>query len=225
MTIWITADTHFGHAAIRRLCERPFASTEEMDEAMIANWNTRVQPNDTVYHLGDFAYKNKRSTYDYRRELNGRIVLIIGNHDPSQWIRAGGNEQELFEGVRELLTLEAPGFGPITLCHYALRVWPGSHRGSGHVYGHSHGKLPSQGKSFDVGVDCNGFKPLSLDEVVAKLKALPPNPDLIKPREEGDLRPWTNADLKQSSWPLCGVCGHPLKNHRCADCENQEVPG
>ena len=51
--IYFTADTHFGHCNVIRFCDRPFASAEEMDEAMIQNWNDRVTGNDTVYILGD----------------------------------------------------------------------------------------------------------------------------------------------------------------------------
>ena len=51
--IYFTADTHFGHCNVIRFCDRPFASAEEMDEAMIQNWNERVTGNDTVYILGD----------------------------------------------------------------------------------------------------------------------------------------------------------------------------
>ena len=50
--IYFTADTHFGHYNVIRFCDRPFASAEEMDEAMIQNWNDRVTGNDTVYILG-----------------------------------------------------------------------------------------------------------------------------------------------------------------------------
>ena len=51
--IYFTADTHFGHYNVIRFCDRPFASAEEMDKAMIQNWNDRVTGNDTVYILGD----------------------------------------------------------------------------------------------------------------------------------------------------------------------------
>ena len=54
-SVYFTADQHFSHAGIIGLCKRPFRSIEEMDEAMIANWNTVVGPDDDVWHLGDFA--------------------------------------------------------------------------------------------------------------------------------------------------------------------------
>lgn len=58
---------------------RPFSSTEEMDEAMVANWNRVVNPKDTVYHCGDvvIARKNLQTL----KRLNGKKRLIRGNHD------------------------------------------------------------------------------------------------------------------------------------------------
>ena len=75
--IWVTSDTHYGHANIIRFCDRPFASSEEMDEALIANFNERVKPGDTVYHLGDFSFA-KDPARVFRR-LNGTIHLVLGN--------------------------------------------------------------------------------------------------------------------------------------------------
>lgn len=51
--IYFTADTHFGHANIIKMCERPFPDVETMNESMIAAWNERVRGNDTVYVVGD----------------------------------------------------------------------------------------------------------------------------------------------------------------------------
>ena len=80
--IWFISDTHFGHANIIRYCNRPFASVQEMDETLVANWNAVVQPDDTVWHLGDFALvKGADVLEQYRSRLNGQINLILGNHD------------------------------------------------------------------------------------------------------------------------------------------------
>ena len=74
------ADTHFGHDNIIRFSNRPFNSADEMDKAIIANWNKKVKPDDDVYILGDFAYKGKDYRY-YIKQLNGNKHLVIGNHD------------------------------------------------------------------------------------------------------------------------------------------------
>lgn len=83
MVNWVIADTHFYHTNIIKYCDRPFSSTEEMDITMIDNWNSVVNPEDTTYHLGDFAF-GKGSRWriaEYRAMLNGKIILFKGNHD------------------------------------------------------------------------------------------------------------------------------------------------
>ena len=57
MTVYFTADSHFGHANVIKHCNRPFTTLEEMNEALIANWNARVHKNDHVYIAGDLAWR------------------------------------------------------------------------------------------------------------------------------------------------------------------------
>lgn len=81
--ILYTSDLHFGHANVIKFDHRPFADTEEMDHILIELWNGRVQPDDTVYIVGDFCYRSGRPAGWYLRQLKGHKVLIIGNHDVS----------------------------------------------------------------------------------------------------------------------------------------------
>jgi len=174
--IWFTSDTHYGHNSIIRYCNRPFKDSTEMDETLIAYWNKVVKVNDTVYHLGDFAFK---PAPNYMQRLNGRVHLIRGNHD-----YRNKKYESFFESVHDLYELKINGLS-IVLCHYAMRVWPRSHYNSWHLYGHSHGglshgELGVYGKSMDVGVDCNNFTPISLDQVTEKMKTLPDNFNWVK---------------------------------------------
>lgn len=81
MKFFAISDTHFGHAKIIDYCNRPFSSVEEMDEVMIKNWNETVSNNDTVLHLGDFGLGNKEYIASIVKRLNGKKILILGNHD------------------------------------------------------------------------------------------------------------------------------------------------
>jgi calcineurin-like phosphoesterase family protein len=140
-----------------------------MDQTLIKNWNELVKPDDIVFHLGDFAFKGLYSVQRYRDQLNGKIYLIRGNHDPKQM----GQLTPYFDGVFDYLEIDVAdnearqGWQNITLCHYALRVWNKSHHGSFSLYGHSHGTLPDDpnSRSFDVGVDCHDYKPISYKRV------------------------------------------------------------
>lgn len=164
--IFFTSDTHFGHANIIKYCNRPFKSVNEMDEVMIQNWNDRVSPGDDVYHLGDFGFKDRNKIHNILQRLNGRIHLIKGNHDYKPHTIKG------FASVQDYYELKTQG-EKIILSHYAMRVWNGSHRGRIMLYGHSHGTLPGNSQSLDVGVDCWEFKPVTLDEIKSRLQTLP----------------------------------------------------
>lgn len=78
---WVISDTHFGHDKIITYDKRPFKTGKEMDEAMIKNWNSVVKPNDTIYHLGDFAFHTEDAVCNILERLNGNKILILGNHD------------------------------------------------------------------------------------------------------------------------------------------------
>lgn len=168
---WFTADTHFGHANIIRSCGRPFPDAPAMDEALLDAINSAVGPDDTLYHLGDFAW---RRTEEYRARVRCRnVVLVLGNHDPQG--RDGQPKDRLlaaFSGVYVALRIRAGGRA-CWLSHCAMRVWPGSHHGSWNLHGHSHGKLPAWTAAMDVGVDCNGYRPISMPEVVGAIEGGP----------------------------------------------------
>ena len=170
--IWFTADTHFHHSNIIRYCNRPYANADEMNAALIQNWNDRVGPEDTVYHLGDFLLSRKDSPQKFVeliRKLNGRQINVLpGNHDHFCLQGVVGDRFQVYS-CPLLYLREAPG---IVLCHFAMRTWPRSNHGSWHLYGHSHGQLPEDANSlsFDIGVDCNGYAPIGLDEVTEKMK-------------------------------------------------------
>lgn len=163
--IWFTADTHFGHRNICKYANRPFASIEDMDEAILQNINADVRPDDTLYHLGDFAFGRHR--YYRERIACKNIVLVLGNHDRHIIEDRDG----LFSSVHTLKEIKA-GEQSIVLCHYAMRVWNKSHHGAWHLYGHSHGSLPDDPNSlsFDVGVDCTDFRPFDLADVARVMK-------------------------------------------------------
>lgn len=85
--VFITSDTHFDHGRIIQYENRPFNSTHEMNEEMIKRWNNKVTNNDTVIHLGDFCFGNKDATTNIVSKLNGKKILIMGNHDRTHGIK------------------------------------------------------------------------------------------------------------------------------------------
>ena len=155
---WFTADEHYGHAAVIAYNRRPFSSAEAMAEALIANHNALVKPQDITVHAGDFCWKAADKN-KILRKLHGTHIVLKGSHGP-----AG---TQIWEK-----TIEGQ---PLVVCHYAMRVWPRSHYGSWQLYGHSHGRLEGAGKQMDVGVDTHDYKPYLWDEIVAAMVLLPDN--------------------------------------------------
>lgn len=84
MNTFFTADTHFGHNKILRFCKARgelWPTVEEHDKGLIELWNKTVSPKDTIFHLGDFAFLKKDKIKEIVSRLNGKIILISGNHD------------------------------------------------------------------------------------------------------------------------------------------------
>jgi calcineurin-like phosphoesterase family protein len=170
MSIHFVSDTHWGHANIIRYSSRPYSSVQEMDEALIKNWNDNVKPDDIVWHLGDFAFMPYQSFKKMLWRLNGQINVVLGNHDK---MIVQHREDLLMQGkiksIQHYRELKVNG-QLIVMFHYGLRTWRDNSRGSISLHGHSHGNLKQQGKSVDVGVDCkeitHEYRPIHIDEVI-----------------------------------------------------------
>lgn len=166
MSIYFISDTHFGHTNIIRYSNRPFKHTDEMNETIISNWNAIVKPQDIVYHLGDFAFLPEHKAENILRRLNGHKHFILGNHDKNNTKLKGWTSIQHYKEIQI-------GEDSIVLFHYGMRVWNKSHYGSYMLYGHSHGSLPGNSQSLDVGVDCWNFTPIDFDQIRERMKTLP----------------------------------------------------
>ena len=164
------ADTHFGHDNIRRLSNRPFNSIEEMDKAIIDNWDSKVTDNDNVYILGDFSYKSE-DPIEYLKKLNGRKHLIVGNHD--NILLKNPACKKYFVEIADMKMVDDNGT-QIVLCHYPLVEWNGYYRNVLHFYGHVHNTYHNETtryardmkNAYNVGVDVIGFAPCTLNEII-----------------------------------------------------------
>ena len=137
--IYFISDMHFSHSNVIRFSNRPFNNAEEMNEALIQNWNSVVQDNDTVYHLGDFAFDNENNILHFMSRLRGNINFIQGNHDQTliklfmSNIIKGNRLKYLHQYTK--LRHENNRF---ILFHYPIENWDGKYRDSIHIHGHSH---------------------------------------------------------------------------------------
>jgi calcineurin-like phosphoesterase family protein len=178
MRIFLTSDLHFGHANIIKYCDRPYASPDEMDAALINNWNARVAPTDTVWVLGDVFFRPAGEAQEIISQLNGFKKLVLGNHDKvirnQAPLRAHFNE--VYDGLHETYLYDdecAKVFA--VLCHYPMLSWNRAFHGSIQLHGHVHSRAPlGDGKvrRYDVGVDANNYAPVSLREVLDALATI-----------------------------------------------------
>jgi calcineurin-like phosphoesterase family protein len=166
-----TSDTHFFHdnilkyESMSQFRSNLYKTGDEMNTGMIEIWNKIVGPDDTVYHNGDFCfgYGNKlKSRLEWLLpQLNGKIILVRGNHDPKAgdevFIKYGHKVYEMYNiSVEKQL---------IVLCHYPLVSWNKGHYGSIMMHGHCHGKYQGQGRIIDIGWDVHG-KPMKMKDLI-----------------------------------------------------------
>lgn len=179
--IFFTSDLHFGHQNIIRFCNRPWKTTDEMEEALIENWNSVVTDDDIVFDLGDFAFASNSKWKEILGELNGQHHLILGNHEISRW--PGDKIIELFDSVHQQLLLKIDGRF-VYLNHFPFLCYAGSWRGPETavyaLHGHVHSGPGAAGKDadrlknlfpyqYDVGVDNNNYTPISWEQVKEKI--------------------------------------------------------
>ena len=169
MALFFTADTHFGDPSILRH-RVGFARLDEHDATLMTRWNDTIGVDDDVWHLGDFAAgASPAQCRAIFAGLNGRKRLVQGNHGSNRvldlpWI-------EVVSSVS--ITVEEEGRPPrrFFLAHYPHRSWPGVWRGSRHLFGHTHGTLPDNRQSCDVGVDAWAYRPAAVSDVLARQDA------------------------------------------------------
>jgi len=189
--IFFISDTHFGHRKILTYIDRPFSDCEVMDQELITRWNSVVPENGLVYHLGDFAlpFNDKTSLRErfqhYFQQLNGKIVLIKGNHD--RYLYRTASESGVF--------CSRQGY-PVYLCdsfyHWCLiedvsgsyhvhmthkPMHPRLHKKMKRdefdvfLHGHEHGNsFPAPPDYLDLSVELHNYTPVSFEQIIKLIK-------------------------------------------------------
>lgn len=151
--IWITSDLHFWHKSILNFCRdtRPWGTLEEMHQGLINEWNSKVKPDDIIFSLGDFSFKGKEATEEILSQLNGKKVMVLGNH--CKVLRNSIKKGEFgIIDIVDYLELRVDGV-KICMSHFPITAWNQQGRGSIMFYGHVHGSFQGEGKTVDVGYD------------------------------------------------------------------------
>lgn len=152
--IHFTSDQHFYHKNIIEYSKRPFKTVDEMNRTIIQNWNRTVKPDDLIYVLGDFAFAPKSKIRELLKILNGKKVLIIGNHDMTyrkeKWVNMG------FDRATNGESINLSGM-KIELNHFPIQGQSGWT-----IHGHIHRRWRVKDKCINVGVDVWKFKPVPM---------------------------------------------------------------
>lgn len=165
MSIFFIADTHFNDERILHYENRPFKNVEEMNAVLVKRWNEHVGQNDTVYLLGDIGDES------FIKDLNGRKLLVKGNHDTSE------NEHYRRSGFEEVYDLPVIFENFWILSHEPLYVC--KNMPYANIFGHVHANpiyKDCSEQSFCVSVERIGFAPVSFEEIkrrIAGEKACP----------------------------------------------------
>jgi len=180
--VWITSDTHYSHKNICRgvtnwrtkdgkipiESTRDFNTIEDMNSVIVDNINSKIGPDDTLIHLGDFSFGG----FDKIGQFLDRLVcknihLVLGNHD--HHIKNNReNIHDRFLSIQNYLEVNIGG-ADFVLSHYPLCSWNQLSKGAIQLHGHVHlptNKKWGNGKRLDVGVDGNNYQPYKLSEIV-----------------------------------------------------------
>jgi len=160
--IWVTSDTHFNHDNIIKYCDRPFANADEMNEALIENWNSVVKEGDIVYHLGDVYMTGNGHLL---KKLNGRKRLILGNHD--------NGKDQILQNIFQKISMWRmfPEYG-LLLTHVPVhesslfRGTTGNEKKPSqlkNIHGHIHNKESPKGPYQCVCVEHTNYTPVHID--------------------------------------------------------------
>lgn len=178
--IYFISDTHFGHENFLTFKDeggerirKEFDSVQEMDEAMIARWNERVQPGDTIYHLGDVCWGGPAYLDAIMKRLNGRKRLIMGNHD-----RADVSVYKKYFEIKptgRYFSTDVTGCN-ITFILAHIPLHPGSVKTPGRsdpcfcVHGHTHKFKLDDPMYVNVCVENTGYAPRSMEELLQEMR-------------------------------------------------------
>ena len=182
---FFTADLHFGHKNIIEYCERPYDSVDEMNTALIDNWNAVVKPDNEVWVLGDVALGRIHESLANVSKLNGHKYLVVGNHDRCwQGLRRYGRWVNIYERAGFEIILDRVQFDvgyPVGACHFPgpdendsrfNEYRPDIRRGEYLIHGHCHTTWHTYGSQYNVGVDVNNYMPVKAQTVLDYFKGL-----------------------------------------------------
>jgi calcineurin-like phosphoesterase family protein len=174
--LYFSSDSHFSHFNITKYCHRPFESRKQMDDALIANWNSVVPEDGIVVHCGDFMLPHDTGDKEYVKYWNRlnfkTLILCRGNHDRIECGTYTYDDKVVI--VVDIAMILVEGIKIMT-CHYPMLSYPADYQAFGHIHtlydgtcygidGDVNDRLRKT--QYDVGVDQNNYTPVSYWQLV-----------------------------------------------------------
>ena len=165
--IWLTSDLHLGHDRDFVWGARGFDTLEEMEQAIVERFNSKVQPEDDVYLLGDSMLGDLEHGFELLKLLNGKKHFIIGNHDTKNRIAKYEELTEFPILYADVIKYKKKTF---YLSHYPTEVSNGDEFQTVNLYGHTHQTHNFYNDKFymyHVGMDSHDCYPVHIDDVIS----------------------------------------------------------
>lgn len=165
---FVSADWHFNHDNIIKHTRPQYSCIEEMDEALVKNWNDVVGKRDNHLILGDWCFKNHSK---FIGRLNGKKFLVTGNHDKMNQKVLRCFSEVYNHSVYKNITYNGKK-RRWWFSHFPNDSWWSSAHGTPALHGHCHGRAEEKPwlLRFDVGVDLWDYKPIPWNIIEAKMK-------------------------------------------------------
>jgi calcineurin-like phosphoesterase family protein len=139
-----------------------------MDEVLIDNWNNCVKPNDLIFHLGDVFFCSSERMKWISDRLNGRKILIRGNHDKgvsdTKFRKLGFDVFNYYFYESFLLSHYPQHYGPLkSLCSNTDVI--------ANIHGHVHSQIQGLDQDYYkcVSVELTDYEPVALEEIYYSL--------------------------------------------------------
>lgn len=167
MNVFFTSDYHFNDFGMIEIFNRPFKDGDDMNNKLIHNWNQRVKPKDTVYHIGDFCFHKQKKALYFEEQLNGKIIHVLGNHDKNNSVKSilthavleFGGYTVLAQHIPPTMCLEVPVYVDFVLSGHVHTLYK-------HIFLEDTRNEKILIPIINVGVDVWNFMPVSMQEII-----------------------------------------------------------
>lgn len=176
--IYFTSDLHFCHNRDFLYGPRGFTNAQDMNKAIVNNWNKTVSTDDDVYVLGDLMLNDNVEGMRLLQMLNGKLHIVLGNHDTDERIKLYQMARNVVEVVHAT-PLKYEGYH-FFLCHYpaiTANFYDNNKTMKQRLiclYGHTHQKtnffLPDNPFIYHVGVDSHNCTPVSIEQIIRDIQ-------------------------------------------------------